>query len=407
VLARATGLRRWVPPVNLDEGASVPGGFVLHLADELTPSHVSYRLRQRVVLDHVLDRQALHANHLVLVNDACAELVLVISSSIGNASMQTGNLASGLVPISGAFFLPGKPALRLCQPFLILGKIARVAHALPAGKHNHRRDAQVKPDHLGGCGKWLDLFFHQNGDKGAVGAILADGDRTGFGVFGKRAMPTDIQRLLHLRKSESLPIPREGIGGIGCRLLVLLFLESWVLSATCKEIHKSALKMSQGLLKRHARDLCQPGIRVFESGEPSGKVVVGEALSILKIGRLAGQESPVVDETDTAEGLGQGDFLLSSWVESKLVCPLRLLAHPLLALLVLDVLLDDGQGSAPNRAHKIGIRPQGGQLAAQCRKLLPQEPTTSAFDEAYQSVNAKLGVALNQQMHMVMHDLQS
>jgi hypothetical protein len=37
--------------VNLDNGSSIPGGFVLQLPDELTPSHVGDGFSQAVVLD--------------------------------------------------------------------------------------------------------------------------------------------------------------------------------------------------------------------------------------------------------------------------------------------------------------------------------------------------------------------
>ena len=73
MLACATGLRRGREAVNLDQGASVPLGFVFQLTNELAPTHVTDRFRQAVVLDHVLDGQTLHANHLVFVNHACAE----------------------------------------------------------------------------------------------------------------------------------------------------------------------------------------------------------------------------------------------------------------------------------------------------------------------------------------------
>jgi len=90
---------------------------------------------------------------------------------------------------------------------------------------------------------------------------------------------------------------------------------------------------------------------VFEIGEPSSKVVVGKALSMLKRGRLAGQESPVVDETHTAEGLSKKAFLLLGRIEAEFGGPLGLLAHELVALsLVLDVLSNGRQNFAIERA---------------------------------------------------------
>src|SRR5712691_10322430 len=125
MLACMTGLRRWVPLINLDQGSSVPLGFVFQLTDELTPSHIRDSLSQAVVLDHVLDCQALDAHHLVFVDDACAELVLVVSPSIGDTSMDTGDLQTGLVPVLGALLFSGMSPLRFYQPLFIFGKIAR------------------------------------------------------------------------------------------------------------------------------------------------------------------------------------------------------------------------------------------------------------------------------------------
>ena len=71
MLASMTGLGRGIPAVNLDKGSSVPVGFVLQLADKLAPSDITDRLCQRVVLDHILDGQALHANDLVFMDNAC------------------------------------------------------------------------------------------------------------------------------------------------------------------------------------------------------------------------------------------------------------------------------------------------------------------------------------------------
>ena len=176
MLAGMTGFRRRRESINFDERAPVPLGFVFQLMDELTPSYVTDSLRQRMVFHHVLDCQTLHADHLVFMGDACAELVLVVASLISDASMDFGDFQTGLVPILGAFFLLGKSPLGFCQPFLVLGKVARIADAFTGGKRNHRLNAQVKPDHLIYHGKWLDIIGDQDGDKVAVGTILDNRD---------------------------------------------------------------------------------------------------------------------------------------------------------------------------------------------------------------------------------------
>jgi hypothetical protein len=46
MFAVMAGLRRWEETVNLDQGASVPCGFIFQLTDKLTPSHIGYSLCQ-------------------------------------------------------------------------------------------------------------------------------------------------------------------------------------------------------------------------------------------------------------------------------------------------------------------------------------------------------------------------
>ena len=127
MLACATGLRRRIEPIDSDQGASAPLGFILKLTDKLTPSYVTDGFCKAAVLDHVLDSQALHAYHLVLVYDACAELVLVVSPPILDTSMDCGNLQTCLVPVFRALLLLGVPSLSFCQLLLFFGKKARIS----------------------------------------------------------------------------------------------------------------------------------------------------------------------------------------------------------------------------------------------------------------------------------------
>ena len=94
----------WVPLVDLDKATPVPTGFVFQLSDELTPSHITNRFCKLVVLYHILDLQTLDAYDLVLADDLCRELVLVVSSAVGNLLMETSNLAPGFARFLLPFF---------------------------------------------------------------------------------------------------------------------------------------------------------------------------------------------------------------------------------------------------------------------------------------------------------------
>ncbi len=216
-------------------------------------------------------------------------------------------------------------------------------------------------------------------------------------------MPDNLQRRIHLRQREGLSIPHEGIGNEGCRLLMTLFLEGGIRCSAFKEVDKGAVQMPQGLLQGNRGSITQPGILLFERRQQGCKIVVVQALAMLEIGRLARRKPPVVDEAATSERLSKYLLLLIGWIESVLVGSLL---H-LLAFLILNILLDDGERRASNCRNEVAIGPKCGKFLFQDRKLLAQEPTASAFDEAYQAVNTKLGVTLDQQMHLIRHHFQA
>ncbi len=117
------------------------------------------------------------------------------------------------------------------------------------------------------------------------------------------------------------------------------FLEGRVVRSSLEEIDKGTIQVTKGLLEGDGRDIREPGVLLLESGEHGREIVVVEALSLLSIGRLAGRESPVVDEAATSERLSQDDPLLSGRIEAEFVGALRLLAHCLFAFLLLFYML--------------------------------------------------------------------
>jgi hypothetical protein len=260
VLACVAGLRRRIEAVNLDQGSSVPPGFVFQLSDKLTPSHIAIRFSKPVVLDHVLDSQTLQANHLVFVHDAGREFLLVVTPTVMNTGVDCGNLETGFVSVLAPLSFLGMPSLSFCQAFLMLGKKLGIANRLASREDDQRCESQVKTDHVVDHWQGLDIVLDQNGDKIAVGAIFGESDRTGFGIAGKVSMPVDIQGSIHFCQSQGGPIPLEGVGSIGGRLSMLLFLEGWVLGAPFKEVLEGCVQVAKGLLKRHAGDISKPRI---------------------------------------------------------------------------------------------------------------------------------------------------
>src|SRR5205809_3220364 len=260
LFAGTTSLRRGIEPINLNELPPIPLCLVFQLAHKLAPADIRDGLSQTVVLDHILDCQTLHADHLVFMDDACTELVLVVPSAVSNPDMKACCLLASFLSILRAFLLPGMTPLRFGEFLLIHGKIAGIANLLPCRDGHHRLDAQVQPNHVRGDGKRFDALGYQDRDEVPPSRIFGDRDRTGLGIFGQWAVPLDRQRLLHLSQGKGFPLPLEGIGGIGCRLVMMLFLEGGVLSPTFKEVHKRPIQMTKCLLKRNRRNISKPRI---------------------------------------------------------------------------------------------------------------------------------------------------
>ncbi len=105
--------------LNFDQRSAIPGRFVLQLADELAPSNIMDRLGQAVVLDQVLDAQTLDANRLVLANHAARELVLVVTTPIGNPCVDAGHFAPRFLAIARALFLFAQAPLCAGQLLLV------------------------------------------------------------------------------------------------------------------------------------------------------------------------------------------------------------------------------------------------------------------------------------------------
>ncbi len=72
--------RRGIPLVNLDEGTPIPERFVFQLPDELTPTDVTDGFCQAMVFDQILDVQTLDTDRLILTDQLCRELVLIVTA---------------------------------------------------------------------------------------------------------------------------------------------------------------------------------------------------------------------------------------------------------------------------------------------------------------------------------------
>lgn len=95
------------------------------------------RLRQRWMLSHRLHPQALHADRLVLTNQARREFVQEILAAVGNASMNARDLCTSFLPVLRTPFLFGQTSLGFGQLLLILVEEARIAYLFAPVEHYH------------------------------------------------------------------------------------------------------------------------------------------------------------------------------------------------------------------------------------------------------------------------------
>src|SRR2546426_912023 len=307
-----------IPLVNLDQGPAIPCGFVFQLADQFAPAHITDAFSEAVVLEHVLDGEALDADHLVLVNDAPREFVLIITTTISNLGVDPSDFETGLRSILRAFFLLGVASLSLCQFLLILTEELRIAYLLPRRRDHHRLQAQVKPYLLIDYWERLDVLFYQDGDKVAICSIFGNRDRGGLASLGQRATPMDVEGRIHLGQGEVGSIPFESRGSIFGRLLTTAALELGVCCTAFKEVAEGFVQVTKRLLRGHTGDLTQPGVlRLFlEIGEHGRGLMVAGAFLPFIVGIRSEPERPVVDETRTAKGPSQHLLLLGRRIDA-------------------------------------------------------------------------------------------
>src|SRR5438270_1798335 len=310
-----------VPLVDLDKGTPIPLCLVFQLPHKLTPANVRDGFGKGVVFDHILDLQALDTYDLVLAYDLCREFVLVVSSAVGNLLMETCDFQTSFGTFLRAFFLLCQSSLCLCQFLLIFGKEFRIAMRLPGAFDDHRREPQVKPNHLGGDFQCFDVFLDQNGDAIAFCLIFGDGDTAWFTSIGQRTMANNGKRLIHLGKGERLPIPAKGVAGVSSRLLMTLLLESGIVRTPFKEVAKGSIQISEGLLERNRRNLIEPGclFPLFEQHQPLRSILVGQTLTTLVVGVIPFAQRPVIDIAATPKRTGKNLLLFVGWVKPILV----------------------------------------------------------------------------------------
>ncbi len=315
---------RGVELVNLDKRASIPGRFVFQLPDELTPSHITDGFCQAVVFDHILDLQTLDTDRLVLTDQLCRELLLIITAAVTDPSVDPSHLEPCLGAVLGPFFLLAEATLSPRQLLLILVKELGVAVGLSIRGDHYGLQSQVKPDLFRDHRQERDVLLDQDGDEVASCRILAHGHSRRLTSLWQGTRPVDVKRSLHLGKRKGLAIPLEGRADVRSGLIVLFLLEGGILGAPFKEMAEGAVKMPERLLERNCCDIIEPAMirLLFEEGEASRGFMIAEALLLFVVGIGTQSQRKIVDVTSTAKSVSKQSCLLIGWVKSVVICSL-------------------------------------------------------------------------------------
>ena len=102
---------------SVDSDKMLSGHFALVLAHthELAPAGIGYRLCQMVVLQHVLNLQALKDQRLVFVHHSVRGLMLEVAALTGHTPVQFRQTLSRFFAVAASLLFSRKRLLRLLQ----------------------------------------------------------------------------------------------------------------------------------------------------------------------------------------------------------------------------------------------------------------------------------------------------
>jgi hypothetical protein len=318
IAAATTPLTAGVEPINLDKRPAVPLGLVRQLPKDLPPADIGDVFGQRRVLDHALDVQVFHDNHLVFADQSCRHLMNKVHPAIGDFLVHLGHFQARLVAVLRSLLFPGHLPLPAGQLLLIFARVLRVANLFSGRERSGMRQAHINADLLLNRRPWFDFHLTSQTDVVAATGRLRDGD----GTRGMRDIPRPFHfQLPHLRQFQVglARIPGKGRPGVLGGLLVMLGFERRVVCPTFPEVDERGLQMPQGLLQRDAAHFIQiADCGVFLPGGQVGtrRGVVHPFLTLIpSIG--AQVERMVVHFAHAAKGLRQLLLLFFGGITAK------------------------------------------------------------------------------------------
>ena len=145
--ARANLARREELP-DSDDHLSVALRLIGELSEKFTPCGIPDALRQLMIFHHILGREALHADDVILPHNLSRELLLVVPSHVSNMLLKTGDPQASLLTVLASLLLSGKLPLKASELLLTLGEILGVFVFISIAGDNEIFDAEVQTN---GC----------------------------------------------------------------------------------------------------------------------------------------------------------------------------------------------------------------------------------------------------------------
>ncbi|HZF39569.1 MAG TPA: hypothetical protein VE715_12145, partial [Blastocatellia bacterium] len=292
--------------------------LIFQLAKYFAERRINNMLSKIVVLNHPGHVQSFDKDRLVLADDLRGEFLKRVPAGVTDFGVQFSYFKSGLLPIVAVLDLARQTALKSLQSLFAPEQWARIFEFIAVAGRGQRLDAYIYADFGFDLLEQLDSGFNEDADKIASARIPADRQAQQLCIFGKRAAPSDIQRLGLLGESD-LAVPKcEGIGGVASRLARSSRFEGWILRPFLEEIREGCIEIAQRLLKDNRTDLGKKDFlrRLLPFSEFGCGVVIANGFLLLLPGGSTIFQSLIVNIASAAEGPGKLRCLLISGEES-------------------------------------------------------------------------------------------
>ena len=147
--ARANLARREELP-NSDDYLSVALRLRGELSEEFTPCGIPDTFCQFMIFHHILGGEAFHADDVVLPHNLSRQLLLVVSSHVGDMLLKTGDPQASLLAVLASLLLSGKLPLKASELLLTLSEVLGVFVFISIAGDSKILDTEVQTD--GGSG---------------------------------------------------------------------------------------------------------------------------------------------------------------------------------------------------------------------------------------------------------------